>query len=54
VTLNKGGVDGVGKGKLGEILGDVLLHLVLLETGGLLECLGRDDGGGLGFVRDSG
>lgn len=52
VTLDESGVDGVGEGKLGEVLRDILLHLVLLETGGLSEGLGRDDGGGVGFVSD--
>lgn len=54
VTLDKSSVNGVGKSKLGKVFGDILLHLVLLETSGLLESLGRDDGGGTGFVRDGG
>lgn len=54
MTLDKSSVNGVGKSKLGKVLGDILLHLVLLETSGLLESLGRDDGGGTGFVRDGG
>jgi hypothetical protein len=37
VALDERSVDGVGERKLGEVLGDVLLHLVLLEAGGLAE-----------------
>jgi hypothetical protein len=54
VALDEGSVDGVGERKLGEVLGDVLLHLVLLEAGGLAEGLGGDDGGGVGLVREGG
>lgn len=54
VTLNQRSVDGVGKGKLGEVLRDVLLHLVGLETGSGTEGLGGDDGGGAGLVGDGG
>jgi hypothetical protein len=34
VTLDESGKDGVGKSKLGQILGNILLHFVSLETGG--------------------
>lgn len=54
VTLDKSSVNGVGKGEFGKVLGDILFHLVLSETSGLLESLGRDDGGNTSFVRDSG
>lgn len=54
VTLDKSSVNGVGKREFGKVLGDILLHLVLLETSGLLESLGRDDGGNTSFVRDGG
>jgi hypothetical protein len=54
VALDERSVDGVGERKLGEVLGDVLLHLVLLEAGGLAESLGGDDGGGVGLVREGG
>jgi len=33
VTLDKCGEDGVGKCELSQVLGDILLHFVLLETG---------------------
>lgn len=33
VSLDEGGVDAVGERELGEVLGDVLLKLVLRETG---------------------
>lgn len=52
MSLDESSVNGVGKGKLGEVLGNILLHLVLLETGSLSECGSRDDGGGVGFVSD--
>lgn len=52
VSLNKSGENGVGKSKLGQVLGNILLHFVSLETGGGLQGLSRDDGGGSGFVRD--
>ena len=52
VALDKRRVNGIGERKLGQVLGDVLLHLVLLEAGGLAEGLGGDDGGHSGLIRD--
>lgn len=36
VTLDKGSENSIGKCELCQILGNILLHLVLLETGGCL------------------
>lgn len=43
VSLDEGGVDGVGKGELGEVLGDVVLLLVELELGGVAERVFGED-----------
>jgi hypothetical protein len=52
VALDQSSVDSVGKTELGEVKGDVLLHLVLVEAGRLGEGFGRNDGGDSGLVRD--
>lgn len=52
MSLHEGGVDGVGEAKLGEVLRNVLLHLVLVESGRVGEVLGGRDDGGSGLVRD--
>ena len=54
VSLDESSVDGVGETELGEVLGDILLHLVLVETGRGGEGLGGDDGGDSGLVGDGG
>jgi hypothetical protein len=36
VTLDKGGENSIGKCELCQVFGNILLHLVLLETGGSL------------------
>lgn len=52
VTFNKGLVDDVGERKLGQVLGDILLHLVRLESGSLLQSLGSANGHGRSLVTD--
>ncbi len=43
MTLDKGGVDGVGEGELGKVLGDIVLLLVELELGSVAESVFRED-----------
>lgn len=54
MSLNKSSVDGVGKTELGKVLGNILLHLVLVEAGRGGESLRGDDGGDSGLVGNGG